>query len=86
MRIQDPSRKEIDDTILAYCGGNEFDMYDVEAAIYWFAAHYHGGQCSNLYSVLSTSDYRPSPLCRSHEDESEAIQELYQHIEQVYAS
>ena len=88
MKIQDPSRKEIDETILAYVNrdgrGTEFDMFDIEAAIYWFASHYHGGQWSNLYSVLSTSDYRPSPLCRSHEDESEEIQELYRLLEQVY--
>lgn len=32
---------------------------DKEVAIYWFASHYHSGQTSNLYNVLSTSPYTP---------------------------
>ena len=31
-------------------------------AIYWFASHEHSGQWSNLYSALSTSEYRPGAL------------------------
>lgn len=37
---------------------DDFD-FDTEAAIYYFAAHWHDGQWSELYSVLSHSDYRP---------------------------
>ena len=38
---------------------SEFDM---EQAIYYFAREHYDGQWSNLYSVFSTSDYRPSRL------------------------
>jgi len=31
----------------------------VEEAIYYIAYNYHTGQFSNLYSILSTSQYRP---------------------------
>ena len=41
--------------------------FDIEAAIYWFANHWHGGQWSNLYSALSTSPYRPGRLCNGLE-------------------
>ena len=44
--------------------GYEFDR---EAAIYWFAAHYHGGQQTNLYSALSQSEFNPSPIARGPE-------------------
>lgn len=40
------------------------DDADAYCAIYWFAAHYHNGQRSNLYSVLSTSPYTPGPIER----------------------
>jgi hypothetical protein len=43
-------------TALAQSGADEFD---IEAAIYWFATDWHGGQWSNLYSALSTSPYKP---------------------------
>jgi hypothetical protein len=42
----------------------EADEFDVEGAIYWFSSDWHGGQWSNLYSALSTSDYRPGPCAR----------------------
>lgn len=32
----------------------------VEEALYYIAYNYHTGQSSNLYSILSTSQYRPS--------------------------
>jgi hypothetical protein len=45
------------------------DFYDVSAvefsleeAIYYFASQYHHGQWSALYSILSTSDFRPGRL------------------------
>lgn len=46
----------------------EFDSFDTETvdfnfsrevAIFYFAMFYHGGQWSELYSILSTSDYNP---------------------------
>jgi hypothetical protein len=39
--------------------GSEDIRFDIEEAIYWFAAAYHGGQWTNLYAALSTSDYTP---------------------------
>jgi len=53
--LSDPTRDEML-TALAQSSADEFD---IEAAIYWFASDWHGGQSSNLYSALSTSPYRP---------------------------
>lgn len=39
-------------------------LFDIEAAIYWFAVDYHSGQSSDLYSILSMSDYRPGVMSR----------------------
>ena len=50
---------------------------DAEAAIYWFAHDYHGGQWSNLYSALSTSPYRPGRMMSSAEDEGESVKMMY---------
>lgn len=38
------------------------DPIEIEQAIYWWAADHHEGQWSELYSILSTSAYRPGPL------------------------
>ena len=54
----DPSREEMIEHIRKVYG-READEFDIEEAIYWFATDYHGGQSSNLYSALSTSEYRP---------------------------
>jgi len=61
------------------CGlcGEPDDMFDVEAAIYWFASDWHGGQASNLYSALSTSPYKPSPLHYTVADAGETALEIY---------
>lgn len=61
---------------------NEFDM---EEAIYWFAHDYHGGQWSNLYSVLSTSDYNPSRSHNSIKDtNSEVAIDMYKDLEDKF--
>ena len=49
-------------------GSAEEMKFAIESAIYWYAHDYHGGQHSNLYSVLSTSQYKPSPMERSIKD------------------
>lgn len=41
-------------------GGDPELDFDKEEAIYWFASDWHGGQWSELYSVLSTSEFHPS--------------------------
>lgn len=58
--ISDPTAQEMRD----YLNSNypECDEFEVEEAIYWFASNYHSGQWSNLYSALSTSEFRPSIL------------------------
>lgn len=54
----DPTRDEMLNAISKEYGG-QVEPMDVECAIYWFATNYHGGQSTNLYSVLSTSQYKP---------------------------
>lgn len=69
----DPTKGEM----VAFLKGN-FDNYDdfsAEEAIYWFGYNYHGGQNSNLYSALSTSQYKPSPLM-NNSDELEGLSEM----------
>lgn len=58
---------------------HDFD-FSMEAAIYWFAYGYHSGQWSDLYSILSTSEYKPSILARNIQDEDEEVQNLYQDL------
>lgn len=38
---------------------SEDNYFDAARALYWYASDYHGGQDSDLYSILSTSEYRP---------------------------
>jgi hypothetical protein len=63
----DPTREEM----LAFIDsmGGEFDDFDKEEAMYWFAADCHGGQGSNLYSVLSTSEYTPGMASNGPSDD-----------------
>ena len=51
-------------------------MFAEAAALYWFAAHYHEGQWSPLYSILSARlDYRPGTFEVGPPDEES--QEIY---------
>lgn len=52
---------------------------EIEAAAYYLAAHYHGGQASSLYSALSTSPFRPGPTAKELPDDEEwpVASELY---------
>ena len=60
--------------------------FDMEAAIYWFAADFHEGQFSDLYKIVSTSNYNPSMSAKDKgiegegEGEGETIKELYQDL------
>ena len=56
--------------------------FDVEEAIFWFATMYHGDRRSNLYSVLLTSEYRPSLVAREPEPETVAAEMLADLIEE----
>ena len=60
--MQDPTREEMIEFLQAFPFISECDDFDIEEAIYWFAHSWHGGQASNLYEALSTSDYTPSPI------------------------
>ena len=58
--------------------------FDVESAIYWFANHYHEGQWSDLYSILSTSDYRPGRDHSGPENDGEVTKMLYDALVDKY--
>jgi hypothetical protein len=58
--------------------------YDAEVAIYYFANDYHSGQASELYSILSTSDFRPGRNS-TLEDEGDSAQMMYADLESEFA-
>jgi len=81
-KSQDPDRQELLDYIRSVYG-DEPDAFDIEEAIYWFAANYHGGQWSNLYSVLSTSEFSPGRM--SDGPESGSMSEMiYESLESEF--
>lgn len=82
--MKDPTRKEIEEALAKFTYISECDTYDREAAIYWFASYWHGGQWSNLYSVLSCSEFHPCPLCNGPEGLLEEM--LVEHLEQYFGS
>lgn len=51
---------------------NADNYADAAKALYWYAANYHGGQDSKLYSILSTSIYRPGLMESGVEGDDEA--------------
>ena len=59
--MKDPTYREMYDYLAGNACGEEDIRFDIEEAIYWFAYDFHGGQASNLYSALSTSDFHPGP-------------------------
>lgn len=56
------------------------ERFEVEAAIYWLACDYHGGQWSNLYAALCASPFRPSCLHHEVADEGDGAEYLYRHL------
>lgn len=82
-RMADPTAAEMR-RFLKKRHGSEADDFDIEAAIYWFAHDWHGGQSSNLYSALSTSEYRPGRSMSSIEDESAHAALMYADLEDHY--
>jgi hypothetical protein len=79
----DPSKEEMQEFLRTKY--HTEDDSDIEAAIYWFANDYHGGQNSNLYSALSTSEFRPGPMHKGIEDEeSELASMMYQDLVNKY--
>ena len=58
--------------------------FDMEAAIYWYASDWHDGQWSDLYAILSTSEYVPGILTSGADDVSETCAELYEVLEREF--
>lgn len=83
--IQDPDKEEMLSYLSRIYGNEEGFEYDAEEAMYWFANFNHGGQSSNLYSVLSTSDYSPGPISRGPEEGSGA-EMMMQDLESEFGS
>ena len=83
MTIQDPTREDM----LAFLQSSPYTAeageFDIEAAIYFFASHYHGGQASNLYTALCSSLYRPAWCARGPADGMQRF--LYETLETEYA-
>ena len=83
--MRDPTRDEMLEALamtIACIGEGAQD--EAEVAMYWFANDYHGGQWSNLYSVLSTSPYSPGPIA-TLESEGDIVGMLYRELEQEFS-
>lgn len=61
------------------------DPFDVEAAIYWFAADHYRGMGDPLYGVLSLSKFKPGPTHTSVADEGETAEEIYNLLKDKFA-
>lgn len=81
----DPTKDEMLNYLKSLPLYKDEDGFDDESqvAIYWFANHYHGGQNSNLYSVLSTSDYKPGPI-GDLSKEGDLVNDLYNELVRKY--
>ena len=77
----DPTKKELLKSLVAGFGQATIreGIFDAEEAIYWLASDFHGGQWSNLYSVLSTSKFRPG-RCSNGPDPDSIAEEFYHHL------
>ncbi len=88
LESQDPTHDEmlafLRKEFVSHGYGSESLDDDYEVAIYWFANDHHGGQNSNLYSALSTSEFTPGPNS-SLDSEGEIVKELYAALQQQYA-
>ena len=58
---------------------------EAEVAIYYFASDWHGGQDSELYSILSTSPYKPGPLS-TLASEGDTVSEMYKALEDEFTN
>jgi hypothetical protein len=66
--MKDPTHAEMYAFLETQACGSEDIRFDIEEAIYWFAADYHGGQWSNLYEALCASEYNPGMCARGPSD------------------
>ncbi len=79
--MKDPTLQEMRDYLATVL--HQGEDFDVEEAIYWYAAYYHSGQTSNLYSALSMSQFIPSPISSGPEEGSMADW-LYEDLEHEF--
>ena len=90
INIIDPTKEEME-AFLKQEFMNQVDSpevidFDIAAAIYWFAHDYHGGQASNLYSALSTSEYKPGLMHRGiGDDQSQVAIDMYNALVNKYS-
>lgn len=56
-----------------------------EIAIYWFASDFHEGGASELYSILSTSPFKPGPIS-SLENEDDMVKDMYGELVRKFTS
>ncbi len=82
--MQDPTHDEMMNALADTVDTLDVETGEAEVAVYWFANDYHGGQWSNLYSVLSTSPYSPGPTA-TLESEGDVIRMLYEELESIFA-
>jgi len=81
---QDPSAQEMRAFLKKEHPGEEGGDFDIEAAIYWYANDFHGGQASDLYSALSTSKFKPGPAHKSVKDEGEVASMMYESLKREF--
>lgn len=89
MISEDPTREEM----LAYLLGRVDDLesvnnpdIDIEEAMFWFAADWHGGQDTNLYAALSQSPFAPSPMSDGPASMPSAASMFYDELELHYVT
>lgn len=82
--MKDPTREEMLEAAKLFSGEDGFEI-DFAIAVYWFSNDWHGGQWSNLYSVLSISEYRPGRMETGigHEG-NEAAEMIYNHLFEAF--
>ena len=82
-QIPDPSAEDMREHLRGSYG-DDFEDFDIEAAIYWFAHDYHNGQGSQLYRALCNSEYKPGRLISSYVDEGHMVALLYEDLEDEF--
>jgi len=63
----------------------EADDFVIEAAIKWFACDHYNGMGDHLYSICSTSEYKPGRSINSINDEDEMVQMAYEILQNRFS-
>lgn len=77
---KDPTYKEMLKFLKSKAKAYEASDFDIESAIYWYSSEYHSGQNSNLYSALSTTEYKPGRSAKDVTSDGFAAVELYNEL------